>query len=109
MIQEEGARTAPKALKVLEEQIDRLQKVADKKRKKEQLDDFTFTYEEEADPEIFFVPYVWETIVCAVTSSTIEWKRDEIRVFALLDPTQMSAKICAPGVLSWLVAMLLRN
>jgi hypothetical protein len=88
MIQEEGARTAPKALKVLEEQIDRLQKVADKKRKKEQLDDFTFTYEEEADPEIFFVPYVWETIVCAVTSSTIEWKKDEIRAFALLDPIE---------------------
>jgi hypothetical protein len=88
VIQEEGARTAPKALKVLEEQIDRLQKVADKKRKKEQLDDFTFTYEEEADPEIFFVPYVWETIVCAVTSSTIEWKKDEIRVFALLDPIE---------------------
>jgi hypothetical protein len=88
LIQEEGARSAPKALKVLEGQIDRLQKSAEKKRKKEQLDDFTFTYEEEADPEIFFVPYVWETIVCAVTSSTIEWKKDEIRAFALLDPIE---------------------
>jgi hypothetical protein len=88
LIQEEGARSAPKALKVLEGQIDRLQKSAEKKKKKEQLDDFTFTYEEEADPEIFFVPYVWETIVCVVTSSTIEWKKDEIRAFGLLEPLE---------------------
>ena len=60
---------------------------AEKKRRKEQ-DDFTFNYEEEADPEVFFVPYVWEVIVCVVTSSTIEWKKDDIRAFALLDPIE---------------------
>lgn len=27
------------------------------------MEDFRFTYEEEADPEIFFVPYLWEVIV----------------------------------------------
>ena len=85
IIQEEGARTAPKALNVLEENIDRLQNLEEKKRKKER-DDITFTYEEEADPEIFFVPYVWETIVCVVTSSSIEWRKDDIKVFSLLDP-----------------------
>jgi len=91
VIQEEGARTAPIALKVLESQIDRLQKASEKRRKKEKLDDFTFTYEEEADPEIFFVPYVWETLVSIVTSSTIEWKQDDIKAFALLDPLDVMA------------------
>jgi hypothetical protein len=86
IIQEEGARTASKALNVLEDKIERLQNAAETKRKKEHVDDFTFTYEEEADPEIFFVPYVWETIVCIVTSSAIEWRKDDIRVFGLLDP-----------------------
>lgn len=47
-------------------------------------ENFMFTYEEESDPEIFFVPYVWETIVCAVTSSTIEWNIKQIQVFHLL-------------------------
>jgi hypothetical protein len=94
MIQEEGARTAPKALKVLEGQIDRLQKAAAaEKKRKHQVDDFTFTYEEEADPEVFFVPYVWETIVCVVTSSTVEWRKDDIRVFSLLEPIEVEPMI----------------
>ena len=46
------------------------------------LEDFTFTYEEEADPEIFFVPYVWEVIVCAVTAISVEWNKDRIRVLS---------------------------
>ena len=82
IIQQEGARTAVKALDVLEEKIDELHKIA----KPQRADDFTFTYEEEADPEVFFVPYVWETVVCVVTSSSIEWKKDAIRAFTLLDP-----------------------
>ena len=45
--------------------------------------EFTFTYEEEADPEIFFVPYVWEVVTCVVTASTLEWNKDKIKVFAL--------------------------
>ena len=48
-------------------------------------DDFTFTYEEEADPEIFFVPYVWEVIVCVITSATMEWEKSRIKVFPLLE------------------------
>lgn len=99
IIQEEGARTAQKALNVLEEKIERLQNVAEKKRKKEHSDDFTFTYEEEADPEIFFVPYVWETIVCVVTSSSIEWRKDDIRVFGLLEPVdEMTTNGVDPSV-----------
>lgn len=88
LIQGEGARSAPKALKVLEDEIAILLKAVEKKKKKEHLDDFTFTYEEEADPEVFFVPYVWETIACVVTSSTIEWKKEEIRAFSLLEPLE---------------------
>ena len=49
------------------------------------LEDFTFSYEEEADPEIFFVPYVWEVIVCAITGSSLEWDKDKIQVFPLLN------------------------
>ncbi len=90
IIQEESASSASKALEVLVDRIERLQKVTEKKRKKDHMDEISFTYEEEADPEIFFVPYVWETIVCVVTSSAIEWKKDDIRVFALLDPVDES-------------------
>lgn len=42
-------------------------------------------YEEESDPEVFFVPYVWEIIVSVVTSSSIEWETNKIKVFPLLD------------------------
>ena len=56
-----------------------------KKRKEHHEDDFNFTYEEEADPEIFFVPYVWETIVTTVTASSIEWDKDKILAFELLE------------------------
>jgi hypothetical protein len=46
--------------------------------------DFTFTYEEEADPEIFFIPYVWEVVVCVATASSIEWEKEKIMAFELL-------------------------
>jgi hypothetical protein len=48
-------------------------------------EEFTFLYEEEADPEVFFVPYIWDLIVCAVTAGAMEWKKDDIKAFALLD------------------------
>lgn len=86
IVQHEGARTAAKALNILEDEVERLQEVSEKKRNKKS--EFTFAYEEEADPEIFFVPYVWETMVSVVTSSTIEWKKDRILVFPLLDPIE---------------------
>ena len=50
------------------------------------MEDFRFTYEEEADPEIFFVPYMWEVLVCCVSASTLEWNKREIKVFALMEP-----------------------
>ena len=79
-------RSAPKAIKAMEQDIARLQSVTgEKKKKRENQDDFTFTYEEEADPETFFVPYVWEVVVCCVSAGSLEWEKDRIRVFPLLD------------------------
>ena len=90
-----NARTAQKALKTLGEQmhqiIDVVRESSTPARNNKSLDyqstedDFTFTYEEEADPEIFFVPYVWEIIVCVMTSATMEWDKSRIQVFPLLD------------------------
>ena len=48
------------------------------------MEDFKFTYEEEADPETFFIPYLWEVIVSTVTASSLEWDRMHIKVFAIL-------------------------
>lgn len=47
------------------------------------LGNLTFTYEEEADPEVFFVPYVWDVIVGTMTTTTMEWTRSKIEVFPL--------------------------
>lgn len=44
--------------------------------------DFTFTYEEEVDPEVFFVPYIWYVVTCAVTVSFLEWEKPSIKVYA---------------------------
>eukprot|EP00977_Amphora_coffeiformis_P014882 scaffold4242_cov175-Amphora_coffeaeformis.AAC.6 len=84
VIEKADARTASKALKVLTEDVSKVREAVSDSRKKD-TDDFTFTYEEEADPEIFFVPYLWEVVVCAVTASSIEWQKNEIRIFPLLD------------------------
>jgi hypothetical protein len=90
-----NARTAQKALRALSENIEQIHTaVRDMSstttgRKSilpdPSVEEFTFTYEEEADPEVFFVPYIWEIIVCVLTSSTIEWDRNRIQVFPLLD------------------------
>lgn len=48
------------------------------------MEDFKFTYEEESDPEIFFIPYVWEVIVCTITSSSLEWDKEHIQVFPIM-------------------------
>jgi hypothetical protein len=80
------ARSATKALKVLNQQVDQIQEAAKERRSRSaEPEDFTYTYQEEADPEVFFAPYVWEIIVCCVTSSSIEWYKDKIRVFPLLN------------------------
>jgi hypothetical protein len=100
LIQKDGARSAPKALKVLEDNVEELKaasrtadestKSPSKRNKRNSAltteDDFLpFTYQEEADPEIFFLPYVWDMIVSVVTASTMEWRKNEIKAFALLD------------------------
>jgi hypothetical protein len=86
VIEEHGdARTAAKALKVLSDNMDRIREAVADRRKRPENEDFTFTYEEEADPEIFFVPYVWEVIVCVVTSSSVAWDKNQIQIFPLLD------------------------
>ena len=86
LIEQDGnARTAAKALKILTDNIEVIRDVVTDRRKRAEPEDFTFTYEEEADPEIFFVPYVWEVIVCVVTSASIEWYKNHIQVFPLLE------------------------
>jgi hypothetical protein len=45
--------------------------------------DFSF-YEEEADFEIFFIPYVWEVVVCVTTVINIEGEKENIIAFKLL-------------------------
>jgi hypothetical protein len=69
---------------VLLDHAETLKQVATDAKKRSSTEDL-FTYEEESDPEVFFVPYVWEIIVSVVTSSSIEWDTDKIKVFALLD------------------------
>lgn len=82
LIHENGdARTASKALMVLKLNMDKLKEASEAI----QDADFTFTYEEEADPEVFFVPYIWEVVVCVITACTIEWDTGRIQVFPLLD------------------------
>jgi hypothetical protein len=95
VIHEEGARSAGKALKILESKSkDILAIVASEggttpKRNHNNTgmdgEDFTFTYEEEADPEVFFVPYVWEVIACTVTSSLVEWDKHKVLAFPLFE------------------------
>lgn len=97
--QQGNARTATKALQALTENIDQIEEaVADKKKKESNKEDFRFTYEEEADPENFFVPYIWEVIVCAVTASSVEWNRDKIQVFPLLEVEDIPADVVEAAV-----------
>jgi hypothetical protein len=87
LIQESGdARTAPKAMAVLRRNMSQLKEAVSKAEHAGSDDsgDFTFTYEEEADPEIFFIPYVWEVVVCVATASSIEWEKEKIMAFELL-------------------------
>jgi hypothetical protein len=67
--------------------------VTEKKKKTAEKEDFQFTYEEEADPEVFFVPYIWEVIVCAVTASTVEWEKHAIQVFPLLEAEEVPSDV----------------
>ena len=89
-----NARTATKALHILTENMDQLREaVAEKKKKSSEKEDFQFTYEEEADPEVFFVPYIWEVIVCTITASSVEWEKDKIQVFPLLEAEEVPTDV----------------
>jgi hypothetical protein len=98
LIQQDGdARTAPKAMHVLQENMSLLQEAV-AAHARDDSGDFTFTYEEEADPEIFFIPYVWEVIVCVVTASSIEWETNKILVFPLLEEEEGQEEEEAPAL-----------
>jgi len=109
IIEKNGARAAAKALKVLEDNFDAVKEAAaatehgsnTKKQPKDEEDpeaeEFTFTYEEEQDPEVFFVPYLWEVIVCSVTAGMIGWRKESILVFPLLDGTDSEMEGGAAG------------
>jgi len=87
IIQDDGnARTAAKAHKVLEANMERMLEVSEGVQEA----DFTFSYEEEADPETFFVPYIWEIVVCVVSASTIDWDISRIQAFPLLEEEDVS-------------------
>lgn len=101
IIQEASARTAEKSMEALTKNIDDLKrrmksKVLNLNSSSSSVDssisdstmtgmeDFKFTYEEESDPETFFVPYVWEVVVCTVTSGSLEWNRTNIKAFQVM-------------------------
>jgi len=88
-----NARTATKALQILTENMSEIQAAVAEKRKKNEKEDFLFSYEEESDPEIFFIPYIWEVTVCAVTATSVEWAKDEIQVFPLLEVEEVPVEI----------------
>ncbi len=102
MIQEASARNAQQSMEILQKNVHMLKglKVGSAQRGRigsessvdstmsdstmNGMEDFKFTYEEEADPETFFVPYVWDVIVSTVTSNSLEWDRMNIKVFAIM-------------------------
>ena len=56
---------------------------------------------EEDDPEIFFVRYVWEVMVESVTGNIMNWNYDEITLFAVAPPPKLDEvkPVGAPDVL----------
>lgn len=101
IIQEASARTAEKSMEALTKNVNVLKSrmkrngtisnsssssvdssISDSTMSR--MEDFKFTYEEESDPETFFVPYVWEVVVCTVTSGSLEWNRTNIKAFQLM-------------------------
>ena len=53
------------------------------------IGNLTFQYEEEADPEVFFVPYIWDVIVGTLTTTTMEWTRNKIQIFPLNEDAEV--------------------
>ena len=95
-----GGISARKTLKLLEDNISELKSYSSEGtllRQNSHSDDsssvasdasdlgnLTFQYEEESDPEVFFLPYLWDIVVSTLTtSSSMEWRRSSIQIFAL--------------------------
>ena len=97
VIRNHSSRSADEALTLLRDSVESLIPSNESNREGavENDEDFAFTYEEESDPEIFFLPYVWEIIVCVVSSSILEWDKKNIKVFPLL--SGVSSKDHEPG------------
>lgn len=82
---------------VLQKNMGQLKEAASKTQDtRDDYGDFSFTYEEEADPEIFFIPYLWEVVVCVATASSIEWEKDKILAFPLLEEEAAEEESSAP-------------
>jgi hypothetical protein len=109
IIKEASARTAEKSMDALTQNLDVLKRRMKKNGPHSNssnasvdstvsdstmtgMEDFKFTYEEESDPETFFVPYVWEVVVCTVTSGSLEWDRTNIKAFQLLQNIMSSGQ-----------------
>jgi len=86
IIRSGSTRSAEDALAILRASVEALKSKNQNHEEwsAESDEDFAFSYEEESDPEIFFLPYVWEVIVCAISSSILEWDKKNIKVFPLL-------------------------
>jgi len=54
-------------------------------------EDFTYEYEEEDDPEIFFLPYVWEVVSCVVTSGVMDWDKSRAYVYSHYEDDQATS------------------
>ena len=50
--------------------------------------------------ETFFVPYVWDVIICTLTSTTMEWSRSKIRIFPLNDDDDEEEESLPPNSVS---------
>jgi len=74
-------RTAEMAMELLKDSVTALQNI-DAGIEEQSNEDFTYLYEEEDDPEVFFVPYIWEIISCVVTPGIIDWEKNRIRIIA---------------------------
>jgi len=57
------------------------------------IGNLTFQYEEEADPEVFFVPYIWDVIVGTLTTTTMEWTRNKIQIFPLNEDVEVAESL----------------
>lgn len=78
---DDDALTADKAMNLLKNSILVLQQI-DPNSNGDNDNDFTYLYEEEDDPEIFFIPYIWDVVSSVVTPGFIEWDKSCINIIS---------------------------